>query len=923
MALQKLEHYIPLLCRLCRTYRRGVIFISARIFAAVILLTCSIGPATALEPVSLQLRWLHQFQFAGYYAALHRGYYREAGLDVTLKEGGPGTDPVADVLASKSDFGVGVSSLVVDYLKGKPILMLAPVFQHSPNILLVNGRDKRPVDLAGSGGGKIALMGGDQDVELKAMFLDEGIALDKLQIVPDERHLDDFLSHRVEALYGYVSNEPFILEQRKTSYTILKPQTYGMDFYGDVLFTNKSLETSRPAVVAAFRAASMRGWQYALDHPSEIVDLIVKHYNSQGKTREHLAYEARELHRLINPEVIEIGHNNPGRWQHIVNSYQRFGLVNVDQPLDSFMYDPTSKRIPAWVTSTLIAILLALAVVSTVTIYMHRLNRRLATAQERLRTERDTKQNLLETVETIIVAIDLDDRITEINRKGCEMLGYEQDELIGKDWFSTCLPPSDQGATLDVFRKMLAEDSGDAEYHENLVVTRLGKERLIAWHNNKIRDKNRHVIGVLAAGEDITERKLAERELERHRHHLEALVEERTAALSVAKELAETANRAKSQFLANMSHELRTPMNGIMGMMSMAQRRASDPNQIDQLNKAAAASQNLLGIINNILDISKIEAERMVLEQVDFQLGSLLENLASLTGPRLREKRLQFILDLPEALVRRPFSGDPLRLGQVLLNFVGNAIKFTEQGSISVRVRVVEESGKHVLLRFEVSDTGIGIAAEDQKRLFTAFEQADNSMTRKYGGTGLGLAISKRLVKMMGGEVDVTSMPGSGSTFGFTVRLALARERAIPPAPTFAGATAEDRLKADFTGARILLAEDEPINREVSLGLLDDVGFVVDLAEDGQQALDLARKNGYDLILMDMQMPIMNGLDATQAIRADSMNREMPILAMTANAFDDDRQACIDAGMNDHIAKPVDPQKLYETLLMWLEKRGN
>jgi signal transduction histidine kinase/ActR/RegA family two-component response regulator len=383
---------------------------------------------------------------------------------------------------------------------------------------------------------------------------------------------------------------------------------------------------------------------------------------------------------------------------------------------------------------------------------------------------------------------------------------------------------------------------------------------------------------------------------------------------------AEAASQAKSIFLANMSHELRTPMNAIIGMTDLVLRQSNDPKQIDQLGKVKTASAHLLHIINDILDISRIEAERLQLEQLDFRLGQVLENLVSLLGPRATEKGLNLLVQVQEGLAARRFKGDPTRLGQILLNLAGNAHKFTQQGTITLCASLIEETPDSVLLRWEVTDTGIGIDADAQARLFTAFEQADNSMTRKYGGTGLGLAISQRLVQLMGGEIGVESSPGQGSTFWFTVRLGLAGEL-VTPEPTCAQDSAEARLKSHYAGTRVLLVEDEPVNQEVSRSLLEDVGLIVDLAEDGQQALELAQQQCYALILMDMQMPVMNGVDATRAIRnlgANSLNNATPIIAMTANAFDDDRQVCLDAGMHDHIAKPVEPDLLYETLLKWL-----
>ncbi|MBS1129519.1 MAG: Response regulator [Proteobacteria bacterium] len=418
---------------------------------------------------------------------------------------------------------------------------------------------------------------------------------------------------------------------------------------------------------------------------------------------------------------------------------------------------------------------------------------------------------------------------------------------------------------------------------------------------------------------EIAER---DRQLADQRDHLEDTVQERTQALSVAKEAAEAASRAKSTFLSNMSHELRTPMNAIIGMTYMLKRQNADPLQVDKLGKIDNAANHLLQLLNDVLDLSKIDAERMTLEQTAFSIPELAADVASLLTPRAESARLRFILDVDSRLKGLRLLGDPLRLQQVLLNLAGNAIKFTERGEVRIVARVVEDDEKAVHIELSVRDTGIGIAPEAIGRIFNPFEQADGSTTRKYGGTGLGLPICQRLVRLMGGEIQVVSTPGAGSEFTFTVRL----QRAEPlHAPTVEahndGVEAEKRLKTEFGKSRILVAEDDWVNQEVALELLrETLGFAVDIAPDGAQALEMALQYRYDLILMDMQMPELDGLGATQAIREIPDYADVPIIAMTANAFAEDRARCMDAGMNDFIAKPVDPDNLFMIMLRWLKE---
>lgn len=517
---------------------------------------------------------------------------------------------------------------------------------------------------------------------------------------------------------------------------------------------------------------------------------------------------------------------------------------------------------------------------------------------------------------TSVAITDLEACIQYVNPGFSAVTGYSATEALGQNPRMLQAGETPHETYAELWDKL----TNGQTWHGELLNKRKNGE--LYWeetHIAPVKNPAGAITHFVSVKTDITERKQSEVELKRHRDHLEDLVQERTTALSIAKEAAEAANRAKSTFLANMSHELRTPMNAIMGMTGLAMRHANDPKLRDQLTKVTQASQHLLHVINDILDISKIEAERLTLEQTHFKLGSVLEDLMSLINQKISDKGLALHVHVTPEITKQAFQGDPLRLGQILLNFAGNAIKFTEQGSISVRVEPLEDNPGDVLLRFEVQDSGIGISNEDQKRLFTAFEQGDSSMTRKYGGTGLGLAISKRLVHMMGGGIGVDSTPGLGSTFWFTARLAKASGFTLAE-PTASDDSAEVRLTRLYAGTHILLTEDEPINQEVSRGLLEDVGLIVDLAEDGLEAVRMAQEVRYKLILMDMQMPKMSGVDATRAIRTLPEYAHTPILAMTANAFDEDRQICLAAGMNDHIAKPIDPEILFESLLKWLSR---
>ena len=429
-------------------------------------------------------------------------------------------------------------------------------------------------------------------------------------------------------------------------------------------------------------------------------------------------------------------------------------------------------------------------------------------------------------------------------------------------------------------------------------------------------------IRIFGTFQDITKDRQHALELDQYRHHLEELVSARTAELAAALEQADAANRAKSAFLANMSHEIRTPMNAIIGLTHLMRRGDATPDQRSGLDKIAHASQHLMDIINNVLDLSKIEAGRMELDNTGFDLPTLFDDVRSIIAEPAANKGLA--LDIDCAQVPRWLHGDPTRLRQGLLNLASNAVKFTEHGRILLRAEQLDLLGGSLLLRLSVQDTGIGVTPEQQLRLFQAFEQGDTSTTRRFGGTGLGLAITRRLAQLMGGEAGVDRLPGGGSRFWFTARLhpgseAVAAEGATASPELPRGLPNESDaaalLRRHHRGARILLAEDNEFNRDVALALLHQLGLSADTAADGLQALQKVRSGTYDVVLMDVQMPVMNGLEAARAIRALSARPTLPIVALTANAFNEDRRACIDAGMSDFITKPMVVAEFYAALL--------
>jgi polar amino acid transport system substrate-binding protein len=649
----------------------------------------------------------------------------------------------------------------------------------------------------------------------------------------------------------------------------------------------------------------------------------------------------------------------------------------------------------------------------------------------------DSALRELESVRSVILRWAPDARISSINAYGCELFGYLQEELVGSSLFETIV--QDVEAARMGVKNMVDHIVAEPEPYlhvEGMNRAKDGTEIWMSWSNNPILDETGELKEILAIGVDITERKMLEKELQ------------------AAKEVAEAATQAKGDFLANMSHEIRTPMNAVIGLSDLCLRTDLTAKQHDYLTKIHGSAISLLGIINDILDFSKIEAGKLDIEEIEFEIDEVLENLATVANVKTQEKGLELLFrrdpQVPTVLI-----GDPLRLGQILINLTNNAVKFTDKGEIVVGIELKEQLEDQVVLGISIRDTGIGMTPEQQAKLFQSFSQADTSTTRKYGGTGLGLAISKQLVELMHGEIGMDSEEGVGSTFHFTVKLGIgegAHEKefktipdlqhlhalvaddnptarqilseylqsftfevdtaananeifalmdeaekpydlmvldylmpgmkgievatkiktelkpaidphiilvsayssgdvmekpggefidqflAKPVSPShlfnavmeaFGVATEGGRRKKSgrefdletlrpVQGARILLVEDNEINQQVASEILEQAGFFVDIANHGQEALDRLEQQAFDCVLMDVQMPVMDGFTATARIREEQSSSELPVLAMTANATIEDREKCLAAGMDEHIAKPINPQMLFEALLRWI-----
>ena len=1021
--------------------------------------------AAPADKVRLQLKWFHQFQFAGYYAAQSKGFFRDEELDVELLEGAPEHTPTSMVLEGKADFGVhDGADLVYRRLQGDPLIAVAAIFQHSPVVLLTKKSSaiRHPADLVGR---QIGVDQSQGAVSLLAMFRHEGVAVKSISDVTPVHFVsmpggeDSFIDHlaegRVAAVEVYLTRLPSPKHGNEFEPAILNPLDYGVDFYGDTLFTSQRFLDAKPDVVARFRRASAKGWQYAMEHREEIADLILTFPTgrpTKKDDRQTLLAEAEVMNNMILPVLVEVGHMNPGRWQRMADIYQELGMVTSTSRLEGFVYAADSEtqrlRKQLQLLGIVIAAIMLLSILSLLWVRLLRSQVRVRTQElvERqeehaaeLSTANARMATILDNIPDLAWVKDTAGRFVAVNRAFAVLMGFSApSEMIGKTDLD--LNPPDQAEVNRIEDAEVMASGRSIRVDQHL----LNPDGTSTWFEKikaALYDGNGRLAGTVGVSRDITERRQGEGERE-------------------ARRVAEASNQAKSEFLANMSHEIRTPMNAILGMSHLALQSGLNPEQLNYVQKVHRSAESLLGIINDILDFSKIEAGHLDIEHIPFDLGDVMDSLANLLGMRAEEKGLELVFDLPPDLPNA-LVGDPSRLGQVLINLGNNAVKFTERGEVVVGVEVLARDATSVRLRFDVRDTGIGMTREEQQRLFKPFSQADSSTSRRFGGTGLGLAISHHLVRLMDGELGVDSAPGRGSRFHFSASFGIGLERAagnaassdvglhgarvlvvddndaarqvlvhmadslglrasaassgheavravvaadaraepfdllfldwkmpgmngvecakqvarMPlahPPPTVLMLTAfcrdemarglaaqrltvaatltkpvtpstlldaslqaigrprqhalrselrEEALqteRAALAGAHVLLVEDNPFNQELARDLLGRAQIVVRVANNGREAIDMLARERFDAVLMDCQMPVMDGYAATRELRGDPKWHDLPIIAMTANAMVGDREKVLAAGMNDHIAKPINVTEMFATLARWI-----
>ena len=772
-------------------------FLNKILFTALLLAFALLSKVYANDNVVLQLKWKHQFQFAGYYAAKQQGYYKDAGFNVEIKAHNHQTSAVDEVVSTRATFGIADSSIVLQRMQNKPVVVLTAVFQHSPLVLIALKESgiRTPEDLIGK---NISYQKTVDGASITAMLASFGLEFSQFTNVPFNFNNNRLLEEDVDAFSVYSTNQPYYYQAKNIEVTQIDPANYGIDFYGDLLFSRQDYVENNPEKAQAFAQASIKGWEYALNNQAEIVNHILEQYPTEA-SKELLLFEARKTKPLVVSDIIPVGTTYKNRFSRIAQIYYEVGLAKTLPSLDGLLLADylTPKEV---------------------------INRRYAF------------------LSMLIV--------------GALLL-----LVLG---FNYQLRKSVKLKTL------------------------------------RLRDLN----------SELTD-------------HLR-LLDDRNQKLEQAKTLAEVASKTKSLFVANMSHEIRTPMNGIYGSLQLLKEESINDSAQSLVDNALASTQNLLLIVNDVLDFSKIESGKLELEYCVWELSEVITQITAQIKTLSGFERVTFVVDMAEN-THQYWIGDPTRLKQILLNLLSNALKFTEQGEIIVNAWT-ETVAEREMLFFSIKDSGMGIAPEKQQLIFKPFEQIADVESRSVGGAGLGLAICAELLSRMQGNISLYSEIGKGSTFTISVYPGDISDVERQVLNFSSAPQLQSKLTPSKVHGRVLVVDDLRDLRMLVGHMISSCGARVDYAEHGQQALEKVRiadayKAPYDIIFIDIHMPIMGGKEATIELR--KMGYKGPIIALTAATMKGIHEELAALGFNDVIPKPVDSSALYQCLQDYLVSPEN
>ena len=836
-----------------------------------------------LKKVKLELLWTHQFEFAGFYMAKEKGFYKDKGLDVEIIDGFM-KNTLDDVQSAKVDFGISSSKIIYEVNKGREFIALASIFQNSPYAWLV--RKDSGIENLQDFVGKTVMhaMHSLDNIELLAMLKENGVDSSKIHFIPTTYNINDLIDKKCDVTSSYVSNEPYELEKQNIEYKLFTPIEHGIDFYGDILFTSQNYLENNPKTVKAFREASLKGWRYAFENIEESAKLIRKKYNPSLSLNK-LRYEANILKQESLYPFIAVGTMDTKRWESIANTFKDLGYCDTASVPEEFIYTTNQDKhiYQEWMIK--IVLFFSFVIVLIYFLFQKHTNYLKKIVKERTKKLQMEKRNYealsMGSIDGVLII--KDGKFIKANDAILKMLHYDNREEFLNMHPSKVSPKYQPDGELSANKADLMMELclKNGSHRFEWVHTKKGGENF--WCDislTKIEFEEEVVIHVL--WKDISRQKALE-------EHLEEEVRVRTRELEIAM-------RAKSDFLANMSHEIRTPLNAIKGFVDILYKDEKDSSKLKKLQIVKESSDSLLTIINDILDFSKIESEKLLLENISLNIKNLFTQIVDLFFEKAHEKSITISIDIDKKLPSYTL-GDAVRIKQVFSNLLSNAIKFSHPNS-KIEVKLSLHEAK---LLCEVKDKGVGIDSKNIGTIFNSFTQEDSTTTRRFGGTGLGLSISKALVTLMGGEIGVKSKLGKGSCFYFSIPLFDAKEN-----------TKEEPINNDDTpmNGKVLVVEDNKANQLLMSMLLDDFGLDAEIANDGLEAIEAVKKSQFDLILMDENMPNMNGIEATKQIRALKDIEQIPIIAVTANALKGDKEKFIEAGMDDYLPKPIDAKDL-------------